>query len=63
MFLFGLTTLFIGLKLTGHIDDWSWLQVSLPALVEVLRLIWREVLRSAYKRGEGWAIKLVKWMG
>lgn len=29
-FMDGLTLLFIGLKLTGHLDDWNWVEVLAP---------------------------------
>lgn len=34
-FLYMLTVLFAGLKLTGHID-WSWIIVSAPALIAAI---------------------------
>ncbi len=61
MILKGLTILFIGLKLTGHIT-WAWPLVLIPLFIIVARDIATQVIISAIKRKEPWAIRFAWWL-
>jgi hypothetical protein len=55
-FLPALTLLLIGLKLTGHIDDWSWWWAWAPILVPLLVL----GTLSAIFALIGWIVRLLE---
>lgn len=48
-FLVLLTVLFVGLKLTGHID-WPWWQVAIPYLLRGVWVVVASILLAAVKR-------------
>lgn len=55
-FMSGLTLLFIGLRLTNHLD-WSWWLIMLPLVIQILYSIVTaydqdEMLMALYKEGK-----------
>jgi len=56
-----LFVMFVGLKLTGAIE-WSWIAVSIPLIIMVIRWVMREIFINAIKSRDPWAIRLALWM-
>lgn len=61
MFLSALFLLFVGLKLSDNID-WSWICVSIPLILELLRFTIKVTIETAIKEKRPWALKFKAWM-